>query len=106
MTVLPQLTSSPIDLMGGLRSVIFRLVAATLIGAAVGLNRELRHKPAGLRTHALVGLGAALVTVTAVQLTFLNGVGDGAGCAKPDMIAPIDHCRSRFQYGHEWVPLP
>ena len=40
-----------------------RLVVATLIGAGVGLDRELRHKPAGLKTHALVALGAALIVV-------------------------------------------
>jgi putative Mg2+ transporter-C (MgtC) family protein len=34
----------------------------------IGLNRELTQKPAGLRTHALVALGAALVTVSALQL--------------------------------------
>lgn len=48
--------------------VVIRLVAATLIGAALGLNREIRGKPAGLRTHALVALGTALVTLTGVEL--------------------------------------
>jgi putative Mg2+ transporter-C (MgtC) family protein len=48
--------------------VVLRLVAATSIGGAIGLNRELTRKPAGLRTHALVALGSALVTVTALQL--------------------------------------
>jgi putative Mg2+ transporter-C (MgtC) family protein len=48
--------------------VMLRLVAATAIGGAIGLNRELTRKPAGLRTHALVALGTALVTVTALQL--------------------------------------
>lgn len=43
--------------------VALRLLAATAIGAAVGLDRELRRKAAGLRTHALVGLGASLLTV-------------------------------------------
>jgi putative Mg2+ transporter-C (MgtC) family protein len=41
--------------------IALRLVAATLIGAAVGLNRQIVGKPAGLRTHALVSLGAAAV---------------------------------------------
>jgi len=45
--------------------VATRLVVATLIGSLIGLDRELRHKPAGLKTHALVGLGAALVIVVA-----------------------------------------
>ena len=39
------------------------------IGAAVGLNRELSLKPAGLRTHALVSLGAALATLVGLYLT-------------------------------------
>ena len=46
---------------------MLRLLAATATGGAIGLNRELTKKPAGLRTHALVALGAALVTVTALQ---------------------------------------
>ena len=46
-----------------LSQVALRLVAATAIGAMVGLDRELRRKAAGLRTHALVGLGASLLTV-------------------------------------------
>jgi putative Mg2+ transporter-C (MgtC) family protein len=46
-----------------------RLAAATLAGAVVGLNRDLHHKPAGLRTHALVGLGAALLVSVSMALT-------------------------------------
>jgi len=48
--------------------VVLRLLAATGIGGAIGLNRELTRKPAGLRTHALVALGAALATLSALQL--------------------------------------
>ncbi len=44
-----------------------RLSAATLAGAALGVNRNLHGKAAGLRTHALVALGAALVTAAAAQ---------------------------------------
>ena len=47
---------------------MIRLLAATGIGGVIGLNRELTRKPAGLRTHALVALGSALATVTALQL--------------------------------------
>ena len=45
-----------------------RLAAACFVGGALGLNRNLRHKPAGLRTHALVALGAATVTLVGVLL--------------------------------------
>jgi putative Mg2+ transporter-C (MgtC) family protein len=48
--------------------IIARLSAATLVGAALGINRELHDKPAGLRTHSLVSLGAALVVVSSRTL--------------------------------------
>ena len=50
-------------------SMVLRLALATALGAAVGVDRELRVKPAGLRTHALVGLGAALFTIIALMMT-------------------------------------
>ncbi len=40
--------------------VIIRLLAATLLGAVVGMQREKAGKPAGLRTHILVSLGTAV----------------------------------------------
>lgn len=40
-----------------------RLGVALVVGALFGLNRELHGKPAGLRTHALVSLGAAAATL-------------------------------------------
>ncbi|HEV3342485.1 MAG TPA: MgtC/SapB family protein, partial [Pirellulales bacterium] len=36
------------------------ITVATLLGIAIGLERQFRHHPAGLRTNALVCLGAAL----------------------------------------------
>ena len=44
----------------------------------IGVNRELRGKPAGMRTHALVALGAALVTYSAVGIArHADGTMDG-----------------------------
>ncbi|HEX7410136.1 MAG TPA: MgtC/SapB family protein [Candidatus Binatia bacterium] len=43
--------------------VILRLLAAAAAGALVGWNRQITGKPAGLRTHMLVSLGAALFTL-------------------------------------------
>jgi putative Mg2+ transporter-C (MgtC) family protein len=40
---------------------IIRLAVAGLLGAIIGLERELRAKEAGLRTHFLVGVGSALI---------------------------------------------
>lgn len=45
-----------------------RLCMAILAGAVLGFEREARSKPAGLRTHMLVSLGAALFMVLAVEL--------------------------------------
>jgi putative Mg2+ transporter-C (MgtC) family protein len=45
--------------------IIVRLLAATAAGGVLGLNRKLRGKSAGLRTHCLVSLGSALAVLTA-----------------------------------------
>lgn len=62
--------------------VLVRLVTATLIGASLGLNREIRGKPAGLRTHALVALGTALVTLAGVELAGHDGAFDSASVSR------------------------
>ena len=49
-----------------------RLVAAVILGAAIGFERERRHKPAGLRTHILVSLAACLFVVVGIELTELE----------------------------------
>ena len=56
-----------------LTEIIIRLTVATLIGGLLGLNREIHGKPAGLRTHAMVALGTALVTLTGVALAGHDG---------------------------------
>lgn len=45
----------------------FRLVLASLFGAAVGVEREIHGHPAGMRTHLLVSLGSALFTVLSIH---------------------------------------
>jgi putative Mg2+ transporter-C (MgtC) family protein len=49
--------------LSGNEETALRLGAALLVGTILGLNRELHGKPAGLRTHALVSLGAALAVI-------------------------------------------
>lgn len=46
--------------------MILRLLLATALGAGIGYQRERAGKVAGLRTHILIGLGAALFTVVSV----------------------------------------
>jgi len=47
----------------GTGEIFLRLGIATLLGGLIGLNRDLRNKPAGLRTHAMVALGSALAAL-------------------------------------------
>jgi len=58
--------------------VILRLLLAAALGAIVGYQRERAGKPAGLRTHTLICLGAALFTVASIY---------GFGEADPARIA-------------------
>lgn len=45
-------------------SIIVRIVLATVIGGVLGLERGRKNRPAGMRTHMLVCLGAAMVMMT------------------------------------------
>lgn len=53
----------------GLDVIAFRLLCALLIGGIIGIERETAHRPAGMRTHMLVSLGACAVMITS-QLLF------------------------------------
>lgn len=43
--------------------ILLRLTVAALLGAAIGVERDLRRRPAGVRTSLFVSLGAALFTL-------------------------------------------
>jgi putative Mg2+ transporter-C (MgtC) family protein len=51
-----------------LSSTVVRLVVAAILGGAIGLERQLRHKPAGLRTNMFICFGAAMYTVLSDKL--------------------------------------
>jgi len=55
-----------LSVLAGNEQTVLRLGAALLLGSVLGLNRELHGKAAGLRTHALVCLGAAVATLLAL----------------------------------------
>lgn len=64
-----------------------RLVLATVFGALIGLNREQQGKPAGLRTHALVALGGALLAI--VALFFGQGDSSAPGRVLQGVLAGV-----------------
>jgi putative Mg2+ transporter-C (MgtC) family protein len=56
---------------------LVRVLVAGIVGAIVGLERELAGKPAGVRTYALIGMGSALFTAGAIA-----GFGPGDSAAR------------------------
>ena len=62
-----------------LLELMLRLLLAAGLGAAIGIERESRQKPAGLRTNILIALGSALFTMLSIDI---GGVG-----STPDRIA-------------------
>ncbi|HXI31554.1 MAG TPA: MgtC/SapB family protein [Vicinamibacterales bacterium] len=55
---------------------IVRLLLAAGLGAAIGLEREMRRKPAGLRTNMLIAVGSALFSLVSIQLAKQGGSAD------------------------------
>src|SRR6202795_4754137 len=59
--------------MFSLREVFLRLAFAALLGAAIGVERDLHRRPAGVRTSAFVCMGSALFTLLSFQLAKMYG---------------------------------
>lgn len=54
---------------------IIRLMLAAILGGLIGLERQLKHRPAGLRTNLFICLGAAMFTLLSDELAGMH-VGD------------------------------
>jgi putative Mg2+ transporter-C (MgtC) family protein len=68
--------------------LILRLLLATALAGAVGVERELTDQPAGFRTHILVGLGACLFAVLSIAgVAASHEAGPGAGSVDVTRIA-------------------
>ncbi|HKU55405.1 MAG TPA: MgtC/SapB family protein [Gaiellaceae bacterium] len=70
----------------GWPEVLLRLFVAAALGGAIGLERELRERQAGLRTHLVVCLGAALFTLVSAY-GFEGVLSQGRVVADPTRIA-------------------
>ncbi len=51
--------------------ILIRLFVAGVLSALIGLEREYRHRPAGIRTNAIVGIATALMTIVSVNIATL-----------------------------------
>lgn len=56
--------------------VLLRLLLAAALGALLGLEREYRRKPAGLRTNILIALGSALFALVSIEIGRVSGTPD------------------------------
>lgn len=67
--------------------IALRLVLAGAFGALIGFEREASHRAAGLRTHILIALGAALFTILAFEIYAIALAG---GADSPDPIRAVE----------------
>ena len=74
--------------------MLLRLFIAAVYGLMVGMERERRHRPAGIKTHILVCVGASLVSL--IQIKMVNEV---IGLVQNDQLRPIG------RPGHKWSRL-
>jgi putative Mg2+ transporter-C (MgtC) family protein len=63
--------------------LLFKLGLAVILGGAIGIEREIKAKPAGLRTNILICVGAVLLSDISTRIGIVNGVrvGDPARLA-------------------------
>jgi putative Mg2+ transporter-C (MgtC) family protein len=81
--------------------VLVRVIAAVLLGAIVGIERERAGKPAGLRTHMLVSLGTAVLVLACsligmgldAQSRVIQGIVTGIGFVGAGTILKVSEQR-------------
>jgi len=77
-----QLWNNYINLAPGIAEISVRLGCAMLVGLIIGIEREYTHRPAGMRTHILVALGACVISIAGemifTQYRELGGTPDPA----------------------------
>ena len=54
---------------------ILRILLSMLFGAVIGLERERRKQPAGFRTHAVLAVGSALLSIVSIYIPSVYGAG-------------------------------
>lgn len=56
-----------------LQTILLRLLWAALLGSVIGIERNARRRPAGMRTSLAISLGAALFTIASVEIAKRTG---------------------------------
>jgi putative Mg2+ transporter-C (MgtC) family protein len=74
----------------GTIQLFWRIGAACLFGAMLGLEREIRDRPAGLRTFMLVSLASCLFTLVALEISFLLDQPGDRSSIRPDPLRVVE----------------
>jgi len=61
--------------------IILKILLAAMLGGIIGLERELSHKEAGLRTNILIAIGSTLITVLSFKIAAMTKAADPARLA-------------------------
>jgi len=61
--------------------ILLKILLAAMLGGIIGLERELSHKEAGLRTNILIAIGSTLITVLSFKIAALTQTADPARLA-------------------------
>lgn len=69
--------------------LLLRIGLAILVGGLIGLERQLDHKPAGLRTYMLVSLGSALFVLVGIQTGMVQSDPSAASRIMQGLVAGI-----------------
>src|SRR5438309_5246221 len=56
------------DMATFVSDTVLKLLIAALLGGIIGLERELKHRPAGLRTNMFICFGSAMFTILSAEL--------------------------------------
>lgn len=56
--------------------ILARFVGAMLFGAIIGIDREKKERPAGLKTHILVSLAASVFAIISIESVHMPGLSD------------------------------
>lgn len=90
--------------------ILTRLVLAAFLGALVGMEREFHKKPAGIRTHGIICMGAALFTVMSGEFSpqepgrIAAGIVTGIGFLAAGVIFKFEsHVRGITTAAEIWV---
>jgi hypothetical protein len=76
---------APISLV----EVVIRMTLASVLGALIGWDREAQNKAAGVRTHMLVSLGAAVFILATIEMMQLTSAEGHAGADPTPRSAPL-----------------